>query len=302
MSPGPRAILAALAAMRPDQVVEPGVTAGDALAVMTVPPVPDGCRYLPDQVFGTAGKGGRDLPMHLYARAGAGERAPGVVFVHGGGFVEGYPEMLIRYAAHLAARGYVTASIDYRLVGEARFPAALEDAKCAMRWMRANAGEIGLDPDRLGVAGGSAGGYLAAMIASTPGLFEGDGGNQGVPSGAAAGVLWYPAVDLTRAGDTPAMAVAVKNLFGADNDPRAAEASPITHAAHAPPTLTFTGDADPIVPIDHVRAYHDALRAAGVANELVVVPGAGHSFDFGLPRWEECFAALCSWFDEHLGA
>lgn len=286
--------------MPPDQLVEPGVTAGDALAVMTVPPVPHGCRYVPDQVFGTAGRGGRDLRMHLYARASAGERAPGVVFVHGGGFVEGFPEMLIRYAAHLAARGYVTASIDYRLAHEARFPAALEDAKCAMRWMRANAREIGLDPDRLGVAGGSAGGYLAATVASTPGLFEGDGGNPGVFSGAAAGVLWYPAVDLSRAGDTAAMAVAVKNLFGADDDARAVEASPITHAAHAPPTLTFTGDADPIVPVDHVRAYHDALRSAGVANDLVIVPGAGHSFDFSLTRWEECFSALCRWFDEHL--
>jgi acetyl esterase/lipase len=292
-------VLHGLRAMPADQVVEPGVTAGDALAVMTTPPVPEGCVHDPDVVYGTGG--GRPLSMHLYARADASERRPGVVFVHGGGFQEGFPEMLVRYANHLAARGYVTASIRYRLSGEAPWPACVEDAKCAVRWLRANAATLGLDPDRIGVAGNSAGGHIAAMVASTPGRFEGEGGNTDVASAVRAVVLWYPGTDLRPSVASPVVQeLAAKLLRRELDDAVAAPASPSTYAAAAPPTLTFTGNADPVIPVDLVREYHRLLDAAGVANELVVVDGAGHSFDYSLVRWQECFTAMADWFDTHL--
>lgn len=293
-----RTILRDLRAMPADQVVEPGVTAGDALTVMTVPPVPEGRRYVPDQVYGTAG---RPLRMHLYA-APAGAALPAVVFVHGGGFVEGFPEMLIRYAARLAAAGYVTASIAYRLGAEARWPAALEDVKCAIRWLRHHAEEVGVDPDRIGVAGGSAGGTLAALAAGTPGRFEGTGGWPGTASTVRAAVLWYPPVDLRAGRVSDAVDKAAGNLFGRDRVPEdlALEASPRSYPASAPPTLTLTGDADALVPVESVRDYHRALSAAGVPNRLVEIPGAAHSFDFGLSGWQMCFEELRSWFDRYL--
>jgi acetyl esterase len=298
----PRAIIEALPTMPPDQVVDIGVTAGDALAVMTIPPTPAGVRYVANQVYGRVGDG--DLTMHLYARADATERAPGVVFIHGGGFVEGFPEMLIRYAAFLADAGYVTCSIDYRLADEASWPAPAEDAKCAVRWMRAHAAEIGLDAGRLGVAGGSAGGHLAAMVASTPGLFEGDGGNDEISSAVRAAVLWYPGLDLRPSSSwSEPLMLATRELFGGEvEEQAAAAASPITYAQVTVPTLTFTGTADPLVPVEQVRAYHRMLDAAGISNQLVEVEGAGHSFDFAMARWSECFPVMRDWFDRFLTA
>ena len=297
-------VLTALREMPADQEVEPGVTAGDALAVMTPPAPPSGCRYVPDQVVGTAGAGGRPLRAHLYAAADPGERRPGVLFVHGGGFIEGFHEMVLRYAAHLAARGYVTASADYRLAGEAHFPAPVEDVKCAVRWLRAHADEIGLDPERLGVAGGSAGGYLAAMVGSTPGELEGEGGWPEVSSAVRSVVLWYPGVDLRPSTASERLLAAASHLFGLETVPEevAAAASPVTLAAQAPPTLTFTGGADPLVPLEHVEDYHRRLDEAGIPNALKVFPGLGHSFDYSLAAWEECFTTMCTWFDETLGA
>jgi acetyl esterase len=295
-------VIKALRLMPPDQLVEPGVRAGDALEVMTVPPPPPGCVHLPEQVYGTAGAGGRPLTMHLYAAADPTERRPGIVFIHGGGFQEGFPEMLIRYANRFAARGHVTASIRYRLSGEASFPAAVEDAKCAVRWMRANAASIGLDPGRIGVAGNSAGGHLAAMVANTPGRFEGGGGSHEASSSVKAAALLYPAVDLRPSAWTAAVKEVTAKLLGAAEvtEAAAAEASPVTYAAGAPPTLSFIGDSDPLITVGSLRAYHDALDAAGVENDLVVEAGAGHSYDYALARWEECDARMADWFGRHL--
>ncbi len=292
-------VLDELRAMPPEQLVEPGVTAGDALAVMTFDAVPEGVRYVADQIYGRAG--GTELTMHLFARADRAERRPGIVLVHGGGFVEGFAEMLVRYAAALADEGFVTASIEYRLAGEAPFPASLEDTKCAVRWMRAHAGEIGLDPERLALGGNSAGGYLAALAGSTPGLFEGDGGNGAESSRVAAVVAWYPLFDLDPSTLSELAAEAVRAYFG--RRPTAAEveaASASSHVHAAVPTLTMVGTADPIIPLKPVRDYHARLAAAGVPERIVEFRGLGHSFDYNLARWQECFDAAHAWLREHL--
>jgi acetyl esterase/lipase len=292
-------VLEELRRFPPDHLVEPGVTAGDALAVMTATEIPDGVRYVPDQVYG---HDGHDLTMHLFSREDPGERRPGVVLIHGGGFVEGFAEMLLRYAAHLAAAGYVTASIEYRLAGESPFPASLEDSKCAVRWMRAHADEIGLDAERLAVAGNSAGGYLAAMVGSTPGLHEGRGGSPEASSAVAAVVLWYPAIDIRPSITSELAGIAVAAYFGrTPGEDEAAAASPVTFAAAAPPTLTLTGAADPIILVDQLRDYHARLAAAGVPERLVEFAGLGHSFDYNLERWGDCFGEVQAWLERHLG-
>jgi acetyl esterase/lipase len=222
-----------------------------------------------------------------------------VLFVHGGGWSEGHPFAHIRRACLLAACGYVTATASYRLAPEAIWPAALEDVKCAVRWLRASSESIGLDPDRVAIAGDSAGGHLAAMVALTPGRFEGRGGQGGQPSGVQAAILFYPATDLRLSGE--AAERALRFLGGSTRF--VAEASPITYVTPAsPPILTMTGAEDPIIPVSAVKAFHAALDEQGVPNELEVYERLGHGFDWHPAEWERSFARLCSFLQHHLPA
>src|SRR5207244_281730 len=132
-----------------------------------------GRRAVPPRARLRNGRGPRPQGL-LFAREDTNERAPAVVFVHGGGWAGGSPFMHLKHAAQLAADGYVAAAIWYRFVPEVpTIVGCLEDAKCAVRWMRANAESFGADPNRIAAAGGSAGGQLSAMLALTPGRYEG---------------------------------------------------------------------------------------------------------------------------------
>lgn len=240
----------------------------------TPKPAPPGSEWRAGVIYGTGGTGGRGLALYLYAR-GAGERRPGIVFLHGGGWQSGHPYMLVHHARELAANGYVTATISYRFSAEARWPAALEDAKCAVRWMRAHASEIGLDPDRIAVAGGSAGGHLAAMVALTPGHFEGTGGWETFSSDVQAAVLYNPALDLRSEGLV--RLDAVQAFLGDTSEVLLSEASPITYVTPAcPPVLTRVGDEDVFTTAQMCESFHRELDAQGVPNRLESVPGKGH--------------------------
>ncbi len=298
----PDPMVEGLRAMPPDREVNPGTTAGDALRIMSEePPAPPGTVHLPRQVYGRAGDGGRPLTMHLYAREDPRDVRPGVVLVHGGAWREGRAEWLLHYANHLAAAGFVTASVRYRLFQEAPWPAALEDVKCAIRWMRAHATDIGLDPERLGGGGGSAGGQLVALAGSIPGRFEGTGGHDGVPSGIRAAFLWYPMTDLAAGLRHPQLKPVLADFLGTDDEQVGAEASPITYVADACPTESLCGDLDPFYQMGIVQAYHEALDRHGVPNELVTVPGVGHSFDYNADRWAWCAERAQSFFERLLG-
>ncbi len=282
--------------------VVPGVTKGEVLDLLRRPATPDGAVYLPDVVYGTAGAGGRPLTLHAYGRADASERAPGVVLIHGGGFHDGHPNMHIRHAAELAAHGYTAATISYRRVHEATWPAALEDAKCAVRWMRANHEQLGLDPERIAVAGGSAGGHLAAMVALTPGRFEGTGGHEHASSRVQAAVLFYPATDLNLPGAPSEVRTAMAAFLGADTAELFAEASPITHVHRdAPPILSITGDADALTTLPMIEAFHRELDVHDVPNRLEVRPGAIHAFDLVREQdWRYGSELMLSFLATHL--
>src|SRR5687768_6175440 len=146
-----------LAQQPPEQEALPGITFADLIAFYTLSPVPDGSRY-EEHTF----MSGRPLRMLVYARD---EPAPGIVFIHGGGWRDGAPEGHLKDCHEFAARGYVTASIEYRLSGEATWPAAFEDVMAALAYLRDHADDIGLDPGRVAVAGGSAGGHLSLLAA-----------------------------------------------------------------------------------------------------------------------------------------
>lgn len=285
----------------------------EATAEMAVfhqrPPDPPGAHFRADQVYGTAGAGGRELTLDLYARTDPSTRRPGVLFVHGGGWAGGSTSFHLRQAHALAARGWVGALVRYRLHPEARWPDPLEDVKCAMRWLRANADAIGLDHERVAVCGGSAGGHLAAMLALTPGLFEGGGGNPAESSAAQAAVLFYPAIDLpTYVGpgqpeEMRPIQQILADMLGEPLAERAREAAPLSYvSAHAPPTLTMTGTKDWIAPPEMLSRFHRALDDHGVQNRLEVFEGAEHAFDLATRSgWDATFKLLSEFLEEHLG-
>src|SRR5438270_12467934 len=144
--------------------------------------LPDSIEMKRDLVY--ASPAGRDLHLDLFLpKSGAGP-FPAVVYIHGGGWVNGKKNAFQRQAAYMATKGFVGACIEYRLSGEAIYPAALNDSKAAVRWLRVNAAKYRIDPDKIGAAGGSAGGHLVALLGTTGGTpaFEGDSGNAGFSS------------------------------------------------------------------------------------------------------------------------
>lgn len=229
---------------------------------------------------------------------------PVVVWVHGGGYAGGDRRRTpdpVRFATLFPSvlnAGMALVSIDYRLGREAVFPAAVHDAKAALRWLARYADVLGVDASRVGMWGESAGSHLAGFVTATHGRPEWDG-EQGIRSGNAgirAFVSWYGATDLptiVRPGVTPEIEAAfggnvpefIKfppeyfNLGEArwQNPELRALASPSTHASTAmPPTLFVHGDADRMVPIQQSELMHARLQEIGVPSQLVRIPGADH--------------------------
>lgn len=257
---------------------------------------PDGSTFVERATYAVA-PGGRVLELLLYARTDRKERSPGMLFVHGGGWSEGTPMMHMKHCHDLAALGFVAATIRYRLWPEAGIPSQVEDAKAAVRWMRANASSIGLDPNRIAIGGGSAGGHLAGMVALTPGRFEGAHGPTCVPSTVQAAVLWYPAIDLVTGCD-PGLHETVRTMCGEE----AVETySPITYVSGgAPPILSLTGDDDVTTTAPMIRRFHDELTKQGATNELEVLEGREHAYDFASDEWQNSFDRMAEFLAAHL--
>ena len=251
---------------------------------------PNGITGYPDVVYSVL-PGFRPLVVDVYTRSGSGARRPLVLYIHGGGWNSGhtrhsgalanFPEAL----ALLASEGFVVASLEYRLTNEAAFPAQLQDARAALRFLKANAAKYGIDPSRAGVWGGSAGGHLAALTALTCGE------NRFDPSPAPAGtecvqaaVVWYGPFDfasmLERAPDGDNAMNALLRCKPAEcAKSLVADASPSTHVdARDPPFLLIHGETDPVVPVAQSREAEKAFKAAGVPVESIYIPGAAHSF------------------------
>jgi len=224
-----------------------------------------------DVTFGRGGQ--RDLKLDLYHQADRAESpVPAVVFIHGGGWHGGEKESYRDMAAQVASHGYLCISVDYRLAGEGPFPAALEDCKCGVRWLRAHADELRVDPRAIAVLGHSAGGHLAAMVALTPGEFEGKGEWAQESSAPQCAMCYSAPYDLA----------ALERSLGTGlgqflTSAPAAEASPLTYVrAGAVPFLVCHGDADDLVPVEQSDVFVSALQEAEVPVDYVRLPGAGH--------------------------
>lgn len=193
--------------------------------------------------------GNRALDMNLYFPSEEkGEKYPGVLLVHGGGWRTGDPSLLAPLAQQLAAAGYVTATAEYRLSLEAPYPAALHDLKAAVRWLRANANELPLDTSRIAVLGASAGGQLAALLGTTNGnqLLEGEGVNHQYSSAVQA-IVDIDGVLAFHHPESEEGSMAAQWLGGtyAEVPENWKEASALTHAGKDTPPVLFIGSAYP---------------------------------------------------------
>jgi len=245
-----------------------------------------------DVVFGTTGS--RELKCDVYYPPTEGDRRPGVLIIHGGAWQSGDRSQLRYYGIQLARYGFVGVACEYRLSGEAPWPAQIYDVKAALRWMRANANQLRIDEGKICVTGNSAGAHLALMMGCDTDAFEGKGGNMNVGSKCAAiSAIYPPTIVHFNKND------AENRLLGeAGNDEVAAKASPINYANSGfPPTILIHGNADQVVPNSASFNMYHALNNAGAGVELHVFDGAPHAFD-ALPEFaKQCVQLITLFFD-----
>jgi acetyl esterase/lipase len=244
--------------------------------------------------------GGRQEKADLYLPASPkpGQKFPAVLIIHGGGWAGGDKRAAreINIGTTLAENGYVGMSINYALATSSgktpTWPQNLYDCKNAVRWLRANAERLHIDPDRIGVIGGSAGGHLAAMVALTgPELDPPGTGSCRVQCAVDlyGPVLWFEQRDISMFRKTRTEA---PELYK--------QADPRTHADKSdPPILILHGTADKTVAVADSEALAVALKAAGVEHQLEIIPDAPHTFHLQ-PKQRDLRPLVLGFFDKHL--
>ncbi len=245
------------------------------------------------------------LQLNLARPKEAAKRLPAVLCIHGGGFRAGKRDHWDKLCQQLAERGYVAATVTYRLAPKYQFPAAVHDIKAAVRWLRANADKYHVDREKIGVVGDSAGGHLAQFLGVTGDVpqFEGDEGNSGQSSRVACVVNYYGPSDLTKSYGKSVDAAEVLPLWlGGDvtkERRRHILASPLYWVTpSAAPTLLLQGSKDPYVNYEQAVWIRDRLKAAEVEVELLTLEGAGHGFKGADAARAE--KAMFDFFDRHL--
>lgn len=244
------------------------------------PVLPEGATVKKDILYAT--HDGVDLHLDLYLpAAGASKSLPVVFWVHGGGWLNGSKERC--KASFLLKDGFAVASVGYRLTDVAQWPGQIDDCYAAVRYLRSNAEKFGLDPDRFGAMGSSAGGHLVALMGTRP------AGEEKISSRVQAVCDWFGPTDLLTmppnvvSEKRPLEKVSQSNgakLLGStvrDVPELAKDASALHQVSKDDsPFLIMHGSEDPGVPVAQSERFHAALKQAGVSSQLVIVEGAGH--------------------------
>ena len=271
------------------------------------PSVPETVTVVKDVVYGSPG--GRDLHLDVVMRKAAPAKPrPAIVFIHGGSWKFGAKGQFHRQAAWLADRWDIFgACIEYRLSGEAQFPAALQDAKCAVRWVRSVAERYGIDPDRIGVCGGSAGGHLSAMAATSNGVakYEGNGGHADFSSDVRLAVLYNGEFDMWDLVEKKSLIDAMNAFFGGSPEKIPAvydEASPIKRVTKdTPPMLFLHGDRDGCVSHEQALAMVRRLGQLKVPAEVEIYQGKPHAWFNKDPDWKITVQRVEPFLVKHFG-
>lgn len=251
---------------------------------------------------------GRALRCDIYEPPDSTRNGAAVLLLHGGSWQNGDRAQLRGYGILLGREGYVCVASEYRLLPDHGWPTQLHDAKAALRWMRASARELGIDPDRIVVEGNSAGGHLALLVAGTAGSEELAGpAHPGVADHVAAVIAVYAPTVLTvprKTVTTDGGARMMASFGEGDEGMRNAQlASPITHAGpDFPPTLLIHGSADTIVPHRSSVIMYDALAAHDVPVDLHLIAGQPHAFDAQPAFGRLCAAEMLVFVERYAGA
>ena len=256
-------------------------------------------------VYGSAGAGGRALVCDVYRPPGDVSGAPAVVLLHGGSWRQGDRSQLRGYGILLGRAGYVCVAPEYRFLGEAPWPAAIEDVKAAIRWVRASAPSLGVDPSRIAVEGNSAGAHLSLLAAGTPDhpALEGSGGNEGVSSAVAAAVGIYAPTSFFADGSPRESGGIPFVVLAEGGDDAAALASPLHQVSpDSPPTFLAHGTTDRTVPVSSSLRMYEALVEAGVPVELHLYAEQPHAFDAQPKFGRQVAAEMLLFLDRYLPA
>lgn len=216
--------------------------------------------------------GDKELQLHVFEPEGfkAGDKRACYLIIHGGGWTGGTPQRMYPFAAHYAKLGLVGISMQYRLhsakMGVSVFD-CVKDARSAVRYIRAHAAELGIDPQKIIVSGGSAGGHLAAATALFDNVNE-ESDDLKVSPVPNAMVLLFPVIDTSKEG-----------YGNAKIGERWQELSPVHHVhPDVPPTIIFHGTGDTVTPFAGAKAFHEAMLKAGNRCELDVNEGGVHGY------------------------
>lgn len=227
----------------------------------------------------------RELKLHVFQPEGwkASDKRACFITIHGGGWTGMGPERMFSFADHFAKLGLVSISVQYRLASAKTNTTVFDcvkDVRSAVRYVKAHANELGIDPNKIIASGGSAGGHLAASTAMFDGVNE-EGDDLKISPAPDALVLLFPVIDTSKEG-----------YGNARIGERWQEISP-AHNVHPglPPTITFHGTADPTTPFKGAQIFHEAMLKAGNRSELVIHEGGDHGYLMRTqPLYDECLA------------
>jgi len=272
--------------------------------VDTKPEVPDSIEAFRNLTYNKLGD--RELQLDIYRAKSTPTPAPLLIFIHGGAWKSGQRNDYLVYLLAFAAKGYVTATVSYRLSKEAVYPAAVQDVTCALRWLKQHSETYGIDRHRIALIGGSAGGHLAMMVgyAHDSGAFSGDCTADSVDDRVQAVVNIYGPCDLT----TPfaiSSSVVVKFLGSNYSDAPATyqQASPLSWlSADDPPTCIFHGTIDEVVPVSQSDTLKTHLDRLAIANAYHRLKGWPHTMDLSAKVNAYCVYHMHDFLQKHLKA